>query len=196
MRTTQRLGDLLIETPSGWIPARQIADIKETDGPEPDPARKRPAAGRRARQHRRQRRHGDDRRGDPARAAARPSCRKATSRSLEGTFQAQEQASRTIGMLSLLSLSLIFAILYSRYRSAALALIIMGSVPLGADRFGRGALDRGPAALGRQHDRLHHADRHRGAQRHPEDQPLHQPVAARRRAVRAASWSSAAVWSG
>jgi HME family heavy-metal exporter len=50
--------------------------------------------------------------------------------SLEGTFQAQEQASRTIGILSLVSLSLIFAILYSRYRSAALAFIIMGSVPL------------------------------------------------------------------
>jgi Cu/Ag efflux pump CusA len=50
--------------------------------------------------------------------------------SLEGTFQAQEQASRTIGLLSIVSLSLIFAILYSRYRSAALALIIMGSVPL------------------------------------------------------------------
>ena len=33
LRTTQRLGDLLIETPSGWMPARQIADIKETDGP-------------------------------------------------------------------------------------------------------------------------------------------------------------------
>ena len=50
--------------------------------------------------------------------------------SLEGTFQAQEQASRTIGILSLVSLSLIFAILYSRYRSAVLALIIMGSLPL------------------------------------------------------------------
>jgi hypothetical protein len=50
--------------------------------------------------------------------------------SLEGTFQAQEEASRTIGILSALSLALIFAILYSRYRSAVLALIIMGSVPL------------------------------------------------------------------
>jgi HME family heavy-metal exporter len=49
---------------------------------------------------------------------------------LEGTFQAQEQASQTIGILSLVSLSLIFAILYSRYRSATLALIVMGSVPL------------------------------------------------------------------
>jgi HME family heavy-metal exporter len=49
---------------------------------------------------------------------------------VEGTFQAQEEASRTIALLSLLSLGAIFAILFSRYRSAALALIIMGSVPL------------------------------------------------------------------
>ena len=33
LRTTQTLGDLLIETPAGWIPARQIADVKETEGP-------------------------------------------------------------------------------------------------------------------------------------------------------------------
>ena len=33
LRTTQKLGDLLIETPVGWIPARQIAEIRETDGP-------------------------------------------------------------------------------------------------------------------------------------------------------------------
>jgi HME family heavy-metal exporter len=49
---------------------------------------------------------------------------------LEGTFQAQEEATRTIGALGLLSLGMIFAILYSRYRSAALALIVMGNVPL------------------------------------------------------------------
>ena len=50
--------------------------------------------------------------------------------SLEGTFQAQEQASRTIGVLVAGLAAMIFAILYSRYRSAVLALIIMGSVPL------------------------------------------------------------------
>ena len=32
-RTTQGLGDLLIESPAGWIPVRQIADVVETDGP-------------------------------------------------------------------------------------------------------------------------------------------------------------------
>ena len=37
---------------------------------------------------------------------------------------------RTIGLLSLISLALVLAILYSRYRSVLLALIIMGSVPL------------------------------------------------------------------
>src|SRR5262249_14157956 len=50
--------------------------------------------------------------------------------SLEGTFQAQEEAARTIGLLSIVSLMLIFTILYTRYRSAVLALIIIGSVPL------------------------------------------------------------------
>src|SRR5262249_60428362 len=33
LRTTQKLGDLLIETPVGWIPARPIPDIRETEGP-------------------------------------------------------------------------------------------------------------------------------------------------------------------
>jgi HME family heavy-metal exporter len=50
--------------------------------------------------------------------------------SLEGQFQAQEEASRRIAALSVVSLLLIFVVLYSRYRSAALALIIMGNVPL------------------------------------------------------------------
>jgi HME family heavy-metal exporter len=35
-----------------------------------------------------------------------------------------------IGVLALVSLAMILAILYSRYRSAALALIIMGNIPL------------------------------------------------------------------
>ena len=37
---------------------------------------------------------------------------------------------RTIGLLSLISLAMVFAILYSRYRSVLFAGIIMGSVPL------------------------------------------------------------------
>jgi HME family heavy-metal exporter len=49
---------------------------------------------------------------------------------LEGTFQAQEEAARLIALLSLLSLGLIFIVLYSRYQSTVLAFIIMANIPL------------------------------------------------------------------
>lgn len=128
-RTTEKLGDLLIETPSGWIPARQLADIKETDGP-----------NQILRENGRRRLvvlANSDGKTDMAKIvdAIRAELREAKLpegyfTGLEGTFQAQEQSSRTIGLLSLVSLSLVFAILYTRYRSFALALIIMGNVPL------------------------------------------------------------------
>ncbi len=129
LRTTQRLGDLLIETPSGWIAARQIADIKEADGPNQilrENSRRRIAV------------YGNvEGKADAAsiveiiRAELRTlKLPEGSFTSVEGTFKAQEQASRTIGVLGLVSLLMIFAILYSRYRSAVLALIIMGSLPL------------------------------------------------------------------
>jgi HME family heavy-metal exporter len=128
MRTTRRLGDLLIETPSGWVPARQIAEIKETDGPSQilrENGRRRivvfanaaPGANL------------TEMIGAIHREIAATALPESVFTSLEGTFQAQEDASRTIAILSVLSLTLIFAILYSRYRSAVLAFIIMGSVP-------------------------------------------------------------------
>jgi HME family heavy-metal exporter len=129
MRTTQGLGDLLIETPVGWIPARQIADIRETDG-----------ANQILRENGRRRvvvlanveanANLTNVIAGVRREIAGMTLPEGFFTSLEGTFQAQEEASRTIGILSALSLALIFAILYSRYKSAVLALIIMGSVPL------------------------------------------------------------------
>jgi HME family heavy-metal exporter len=129
MRTTQGLGDLLIETPSGWIPARQVAEVKETTGP-----------NQILRENGRRRLvvlANSDGRTDMAKLVdqirsviAEAKMPEGTFVSLEGTFQAQEQAARTIGLLSMVSLLLIFAILYSRYRSAVLSLIIIGSVPL------------------------------------------------------------------
>ena len=112
------------------MPARQIADIKETDGPNQilrENGRRRIVVSGQHRGRRRMPRRSSKR---SARSCAPIKLPEGSFTSLEGTFQAQEQASRTIGMLSLVSLSLIFAILYSRYRSAVLALIIMGSVPL------------------------------------------------------------------
>ena len=127
LRTTQRLGDLLIETPMGWIPAREIADIKETDGPNQilrENGRRRIVV------------QGNIAGGADASSVVDAIRREIASSPegtfavLEGSFKAQEEASRTIGILSLVSLSLIFAILYTRYRSAVLSLIIMFSMPL------------------------------------------------------------------
>ncbi|MCA6116252.1 efflux RND transporter permease subunit [Bradyrhizobium sp. WSM 1738] len=129
LRTTEKLGELLIKTPSGWIPARQIADVKETDGP-----------NQILRENGRRRivvLANSDGKTDMAEIVRRiraelqaTSLPQGVTASLEGTFQAQEEASRRIAILSALSLALIFAILYSRYRSTVLALIIMGGVPL------------------------------------------------------------------
>ncbi|CEJ13053.1 Cobalt-zinc-cadmium resistance protein CzcA [bacterium YEK0313] len=128
-RTTQGLGDLLIETPVGWVPVRQVASVTETDGPNQilrENGKRRVVVLA-----------NSDGIADMARLIADIRKEIDATRlppgffaSLEGTFQAQEEASRTIGLLSLLSLGMIFAILYSRYRSTVLALIIMGSIPL------------------------------------------------------------------
>ncbi len=50
--------------------------------------------------------------------------------SLEGQFQAQEQAMNLIIGLSLISLAMIFLVLYARYKSAVLTAIIMANIPL------------------------------------------------------------------
>ncbi|GJE73456.1 efflux RND transporter permease subunit [Methylorubrum suomiense] len=129
MRTTQRLGDLLVETPSGWVPARQIADIRETDGPNQilrENARRRIVVQANSVA-------GSDMGAivqGIRREIAATALPNGYATSLEGAFQAQGEASRTIGLLSLLSLALVFALLYSRYRSVVLTLIILGSIPL------------------------------------------------------------------
>lgn len=128
-RTTQGLGDLLMETPAGQVPLKLLADVRETDGPNQilrENGKRRLVVFA-----------NSDGKSDMARIiadirreiAATPSPA-GYFISLEGTFKAQEDSARTIGALSLLSLGMIFAILYSRYRSGVLALIIMGSAPL------------------------------------------------------------------
>ena len=128
-RTTQGLGDLLIESPVGWIPVRQVAEVVETDGPNQvlrENGKRRivvlaNAAG------------GADMAAVVANIrslVAAQSLPPGFFTSLEGTFQAQEESMRTIGWLSLVSLAMIFAILYSRYRSVVFVSIIMASVPL------------------------------------------------------------------
>lgn len=128
LRTTNGLGDLLIQTPFGWIPAKQVAEIRETDGP-----------NQILRENGRRRivvlANTDG--SDIAAIAGAIESRVAQVKlpqgffvSLEGNFQAQRDASRTIALLSLLSLAMIVAVLYSRYRSMIFVWIILGSIPL------------------------------------------------------------------
>lgn len=127
-RTTEGLSELLIQTPKGRVPLSRIATVEETEGP-----------NQIARENGRRRivvlanTDGSDMAGIVAsirEVLASISLPGSYSTSLEGTFQAQEEASRMILGLSLVSLASIFIVLYSRYRSAVLALIIMGNVPL------------------------------------------------------------------
>ena len=128
-RTTQALADLLIETPAGWVPVRELAEVRETDGPNQilreGGSRRLVVLG------------NTDGRVDMAAVVAEiraviaaANLPEGYTATLEGTFQAQEEASRTIALLSLVSLGMVFAILFSRYKSTVCALIIMGSVPL------------------------------------------------------------------
>ena len=128
-RTTQGLSELLIETAAGWVPLRQIADVKEADGP-----------NQILRENTKRRivvLANSDGARDMAAIVADVRTEIAAAKlpvgfftNLEGTFQAQEESMRMIGLLSIASLALVLTVLYSRYRSILFALIIMGSVPL------------------------------------------------------------------
>ena len=127
-RTTSGLNDLLIETPKGRVPLSRIATVEETEGPNQilrENGRRRMVVLANT--------DGSDMAAIIERirtVVAVTPLPTGYSTSLEGTFLAQEEASRLILGLSLVSLASIFVVLYSRYRSAVLALIIMGNVPL------------------------------------------------------------------
>lgn len=127
-RSPQDLARTLIDTPSGRLPVSAIATVTETDGPNQigrENGRRRIVVyantdgsdmGRIVR----------DIRAVIARIALPPG----NFISLEGQFQAQEQATQRMVGLSLVSLVLMFLVLYSRYKSATLAAIIMANIPL------------------------------------------------------------------
>jgi CzcA family heavy metal efflux pump len=127
-RSTRALGEMLIESPAGRIPLSAVAEVMETDGPNQilrENGRRRIAVFANT--------DGSDmaRIVDDIRTAiAQTQLPQGYFTSLEGQFQAQEEASSLIAVLSAVSLLLIFIVLYSRYGSATLVLIIMGNVPL------------------------------------------------------------------
>jgi HME family heavy-metal exporter len=128
-RTTARLAETLVETPNGRVPLHMLARVEEADGPNQilrEGARRRMVVLANTAPDANMSAVIAAIRAEVARVPMPPGY----TTSLEGTFQAQEEAMRTIAVLAAISLSLIFVVLYSRYRSAMLAAIIMGNVPL------------------------------------------------------------------
>jgi len=127
-RGPQALADLLIETPNGHVPLSKIASVEESDGPNQvsrENSRRRIVLSANTDGRDMSKVIADVR----AELAAKP-LPEGYFTALEGQFQAQEQATRLIALLAAVSLTMIFMVLYSRYRSTALTLIIMGNIPL------------------------------------------------------------------
>ncbi|MGA0609674.1 efflux RND transporter permease subunit [Caldimonas sp. KR1-144] len=127
-RSPRDLANTLIDTPAGRLPVSAIASVEETDGPNQigrENSRRRIVV------------YANTDGSDMGRIVADIRAAIAAEKlppgyfvSLEGQFQAQEQAARLIAGLSLVSLALMFLVLYSRYRSAVLAGLIMANIPL------------------------------------------------------------------
>nr|WP_312379221.1 efflux RND transporter permease subunit [Delftia acidovorans] len=127
-RSPQDLAATLIDTPAGRLPVSAFATVAEEDGPN--------QIGRENGLRRIMVYANTDGRDMGAIVAQIRQAIASTPLppgyfiSLEGQFQAQEQAAQLIGALSLVSLAMIFLVLYSRYRSAVLAGIVMANIPL------------------------------------------------------------------
>jgi HME family heavy-metal exporter len=129
-RSPQDLARTLIDTRSGRIPVSSIATVEETDGPN--------QIGREnGRRHIIVYANTDG--GDMGRVIkdirsiiASTPLPPGNFINLEGQFQAraQEQATCLIAGLSVVSLAMMFLVLYSRYQSVVLAGIIMANIPL------------------------------------------------------------------
>ncbi|WP_315128904.1 efflux RND transporter permease subunit [Comamonas antarctica] len=127
-RSAEGLRNLLIETPSGRVPLSKIASIEHGDGPNQisrDDGKRRIVLSANA-----QGRPLSDIVADMRQAIAEMPLPEGYFITLGGQFQAQEEAARLVGLLSLVSLTLMFIVLYSRYQSTRLSLLIMANIPL------------------------------------------------------------------
>ena len=127
-RSIEGLGDILIETPRGRIPLSRIASIEDGDGPNQisrDDGKRRIVISANA-----QGRALSEIVEDIRRVVAESKLPEGYFVTLGGQFQAQEEASRLVGLLSIVSLVLMFAVLFSRYKSVRLSVLIMANIPL------------------------------------------------------------------
>jgi HME family heavy-metal exporter len=127
-RTSTGLQNLLIDTPAGRIPLREVAEIADSDSPDEiirDNGHRRIAILINT--------NGSDMAAITRHIEEQIGRLKVPTGyylTIDGNYKEQQAAMSRIGVLSLVSLLLIFAILYSRYNSTVLALIIMANVPL------------------------------------------------------------------
>ncbi|MNS97992.1 Cobalt-zinc-cadmium resistance protein CzcA [compost metagenome] len=126
-RTPQDLARIMIQSPRGAIPLSAIATVEESDGPN--------QVGR-ENSRRRIVVYANTDGSDMSRVIAGVRGAIASTglpggyfASIEGQFQAQEQATRLIVLLAMGSLVMIYLVLFSRYRSHRLTLAIMTNIP-------------------------------------------------------------------
>lgn len=127
-RSPHDIAATLLDTPAGRLPVSAIATVEETDGPNQigrEDGRRRIIV------------YANTDGSDMGRiieavrgAIATVPLPQGAFVALEGQFRAQEEATRLIFALSLVSLALMFLVLYSRYRSGVLAGIVMANIPL------------------------------------------------------------------
>ncbi len=126
-RTPQDLARVMLDSPRGPVPLSAIASMEAGDGPNQigrENSRRRIVVYANT--------DGADMArviGDVRAAVAQAGLPGGYFVNIEGQFQAQEQATQLIVLLSMVSLALIYLVLYSRYRSAMLTLIIMANIP-------------------------------------------------------------------
>ncbi|MHA7601710.1 efflux RND transporter permease subunit [Alicycliphilus sp. T452] len=122
------LAQLLLDTPRGRVPLSRLASIEEGDGPNQisrDDGRRRIVLSANA-----QGRPLSDVVADIRAAVDGTRLPEGYFITLGGQFQAQEEASRLVAMLAVVSLALMFVVLYARYQSARLSALIMANIPL------------------------------------------------------------------
>lgn len=127
-RSIEGLGQILLETPNGRIPLSKVASIEDSDGPNQvsrDDGKRRIVLSANA-----QGRALSEVVADIRKVVGEAKLPEGYFVTLGGQFQAQEEASRLVGLLSIVSLVLMFVVLYSRYQSTRLSALIMVNIPL------------------------------------------------------------------
>jgi HME family heavy-metal exporter len=127
-RSLEGLRQIMLETPNGRIPLSKVATIEESDGPNQisrDDGKRRIVIAANT-----QGRALSEVVEDIRRTVSESVLPEGYFVTLGGQFKAQEEASRRVGLLSLVSLVLMFVVLFSRYRSVVLSALIMANIPL------------------------------------------------------------------